>query len=213
MATSFDTIYAKCENRSTDSSLSTQSYLYYYDMFHSLTYAISEFDEECNKDLTDRTDYSYTFYEFTGDGSTTEFVLTSPPSNANIYVKINDTTNTDFTYSLSTVTFNNPPVSGVTIYIYAYVIGQFTETLNDTEISILADGIKVNFVSKTLYKSGQLNQMVYGNSIGIHSQASHNKTLHIIDTDMYKRWKARITEYSYTHDDDDLENLVGDDSD
>lgn len=210
MATSFDDIYAQFENRATDADVSSYDNLYYYQMYQSLKYAIAEFKKGCYKDLNDRVNFSQNIYQFTGDGNTKDFVLNPIPSESTFYISINGTQTTSYTFLVDTISFFTAPALNDEIYIGCYDIGQFNETLNDEEISILADGLKVNLVSKNLYTTKQLSQMIYGNSIGMNSQANHNKTNRDIDEYMYKRWKQRMVDYTYYNDPDDLTGLMGD---
>jgi len=51
--------------------------------------------------------------------------------------------------------------------------------------------------------------MIYGSSVGLHSQANHNKTILTIDQTMYDRWIQRMIMYSYYNNPDNLTGLVG----
>lgn len=211
MATSFDEIYAKFENRATNSYISGVANLYYYEMYQGLTYAISEFKKKCHKDLSDRINFSQEIYQFTGDGSTNDFTLIpNPLTDGLFYVSLDNVSTSAYVVSSNSISFTATPLADVEIYVGNYIIGQFNQTLDDEEISILADGMKVIFVSQNLYKTKQLSQMIYGNSVGLHSQANHNKTLLTIDESMYRKFFIRMCNYSYENDPLNLEDTVGD---
>jgi len=210
MATSFDSIYGSVENYSTDNSLDDlPDNLYYYSMWLSLKWAIAQFRKTSYFDLTDRTDFNQEIYQFTGTGAQTDFVLSPIPTDTIFYVTIDDVETTDYTYLAGTISFTVAPVLSSEIYVGTYTIGAFTDTLEDEEQEILAEGIALNLVKKNLFTTKQLNQMIYGNSIGLYSQANHNKTNNQIYQDFYNLWRVRITEYSYKNDPDDLTGLVG----
>ncbi len=210
MATSFDEIYGLVENFSTDNSLDNlPDNLYYYSMWLSLKWAVSEFKKTSYVDLSNRLDFNQEIYQFVGTGSQKDFILTPIPVDSIFYVTIDEVETSAYTYSNSILSFTNAPGLNIPIYVGNYTIGSFLETLDDEEQLILAEGIALNLVKKNLFATKQLNQMLYGNSIGLHSQANHNKTSGMLYKDFYGIWKSRITEYSYKNDPDDLTGLVG----
>jgi hypothetical protein len=95
------------------------------------------------------------------------------------------------------------------IYIGAYVVGSFTVDLTINEKRILAEAMTIPYLENKINHSAQLDQMVFGTNLGIHSQANHNKTLLSIKQDQYSKINRMISDYSYRSDPDDLENLVG----
>ena len=215
MATSFDTIYGLNSAITTNSRIQNLSTnLYYYNLFQYLCYAIAGFRKYCYNDLDLRTDFSQEIYEFTGDGATGEFTLSpDPPTGASFYVAVDDVETTGYTYDTDTkvLTITSVPALSSDVYIAGYVIGTFTETLNIDEQRILAEGMIIPFLESNIYMTKQLNQMIYGTPIGLHSQANHNKVNLSIKETAYNRLERMMIDYAFTNDSDDLADLVGSD--
>lgn len=216
MATSFDSIYSLNLAIMTDSKLSSLAdNLYYYALFDYLSFGIAQFRKYCYQDLDDRTDFSQEVYEFTGDGLSGDFVLTTtPPVGYSFYVSVDSTETTNYTYNsvTETVTISPIPADEAAVYIGAYVIGSFTATLNMDEKRILAEGMTIPFQEYNINLTKQLNQMIYGSPVGLHSQANHNKVNLAISEFQYKKIKRLIIDYTYMNDSDDLANLAGQDT-
>lgn len=216
MATSFDTIYGLNSSIMTDSrtqNLATN--LYYYNLFQYISYAIAAFRGYCYKDLDLRTDFSQEIYTFTGDGVSGDFTLSpDPPSGVSLYVAVDDVETTSYTYNSTTKIVSITPVPSLSseVYVGAYIIGTFTETLNIDEQRILSEGMTIPFIESNINMTKQLNQMIYGTPVGLHSQANHNKTNLQIKETAYNRLERMIIDYTFTNDDDDLADLVGSDS-
>lgn len=214
MATSFDDIYCLNGAIMTDSKLSNlPTNLYYFMLSKYLSFAIGEFRKKCYKDLDDRTDFDQEIYEFTGNGTNREFTLSpAPPTSCSFYVTVNDVATTAYTFSDTTnkLTFTNAPASSADIYIGAYLIGSFADDLNIEEKAILAEGMTIPFIEYNINMTKQLNQMIYGTGIGLHSQANHNKVNLEIKNEARRIFKQMMDEYTYTNSPDNLTEMVGD---
>ena len=180
-----------------------------------LAYSIAFFNKWCYKDLTQLTGFDRTEYTFVGDGSTTDFVLSpTPPTGSSFYVGVAGAEEENYTYTegTSTVSFTIAPPKGEPIYIAAYTIGSFDETLSDEEKVILAQGMVIPFIDYEINKTKALEQVSFPRDFNAFSQANHNKVnLAIDDTRVYNLIHA-INEYTYGSfdDNDDLSGLAGD---
>ena len=213
IATTFSDIYNLNEAITNDDNLnSLPDNLYYFTAYQYLLFAIAEFSSVCNQEIETHNEFEQETYDYTGDGSTNEYTLDpTPPTSSSLYVSINDTETENYTFdSVSNIiTFGSTPTSNDDIYIGAYVVGSFTVDLTINEKRILAEAMTIPYLENKINHSAQLDQMVFGTNLGIHSQANHNKTLLSIKQDQYSKINRMISDYSYRSDPDDLENLVG----
>lgn len=213
MATLFDDVYCLNGAIMTDSKISNlPTNLYYFTLSKYLAFSIGQFRKKCYKDLDDRTDFEQEIYEFTGDGTEDEFTLSpAPPTDCSFYITVNDVVTTAYTFDSLTnkITFTTPPASSADIYIGAYVIGSFADDLNVEEKAILAEGMTIPFVEYNINMTKQLNQMIYGTGVGLHSQANHNKVNLEIKNEARRIFKQLMDEYTYTNSPTDLDGLVG----
>jgi hypothetical protein len=178
-----------------------------------LAFSIGSFRKKCYKDLDNRTDFEQEIYEFTGDGTEDEFTLSpAPPTDCSFYITVNDVVTTAYTFDAVTnkLKFTTPPALNADAYVGAYVIGSFAGDLNIEERAILAEGMTIPFVEYNINMTKQLNQMIYGNSVGLHSQANHNKVNLEIKNEARRTFKQSMDEYTYTNSPTDLDGLVGD---
>lgn len=214
MATSFDEIYCLNSVIMTDSKTSNlPTNLYYFILNKYLSFSIGQFRKKCYKDLDDRTDFDQEIYTLTGDGNADEFTLSpAPPTDCSFYVTIDDVVTTAYTFNSTTnkIKFTDTPSNGADIYIGAYVIGGFASDLNIEEQTILAEGMTIPFVEYNINMTKQLNQMIYGTGIGLHSQANHNKVNLEIKNEARRIFKQLMDEYTYTNAPDNLNEMVGD---
>jgi hypothetical protein len=214
MATSFDEIYGLNGAIMTDSKISNlPTNLYYFSLSKYLAFSIGSFRKKCYKDLDNRTEFSQEIYEFTGNGTEDDFTLSpAPPTSCSFYITVNDVVTTAYAFDDLTnkITFTTPPVSNADIYIGAYVIGSFADDLDIGEKTILAEGMTIPFIEYNINMTKQLNQMIYGNSVGLHSQANHNKVNLEIKNEARRIFKQLMDEYTYTNSPTDLDGLVGD---
>lgn len=214
--TSFDSIYPLNQAIMTDNNLaSLTDDLYYYLLSVYLDFAIAEFDGKCFQDLDDITSFSQEIYNEIGDGISTDFILspdppTSTEMSTSLYIAIDGVETTDYVYTsiTKTVSFTSPPALNSEIYIGAYIIGYFTDDLTRNEKRILAEGMTIPFTEGQITKTKAMNQIVYGQGSGMHSQANHNKVNQDILDGKYQRLHQMIADYTYTKDPDNLENLA-----
>lgn len=115
------------------------------DLQSYLLSAIPEFNVPISiiEKIQDYTEAQGMSEEFTGDGETTTFVLsTEPMENSIIEVSIDSTVFPDgynYDAETKTITFDIPPEENINISISWYFCGEFTNDLNLTEQSILSD--------------------------------------------------------------------------
>ncbi|MFW5889666.1 MAG: hypothetical protein ACOCUD_04740 [Bacillota bacterium] len=174
--------------------------------------AIAFFDDYCNKDLSDYTATSQTSCELTGDGSTTVFSLScSPASGSSLYVSIDETENTSYSFNEDTneITFDSAPSTDSEIYVGAYKVGEFTNDLNIQEKIILANAMSLPYLKFYMQKRLHLNQMVYGNEYGVHSQANQTKENRTTYESRRKEIMQDIMMYTYKQTNDDFEGVSG----
>lgn len=219
MATSFSEIY--CLNRLIRNSPTlkklTPSELNYIS-YGYLQFAISYFMYDCRKDITNYTAPYNMDYNFTGDGSDTEFVLEPlPPSDVSLEVVIvgeqSNTTvsSSEYSYNPETgiVTFNNAIASGTDITITAYDSGSFSEDLDLREMNILAEGMNVPYLEAFKNDENELRYIVSGNSLRFFSQANHMLASNEnVMNQMYKTVDALISDYSYKGSVDEYAGLA-----
>jgi len=214
IATTFSDIYDLNEAITNDDNLnSLPNNLYYFTAYQYLLFAIAEFVDVCNVDIENHTAFTQETYNFTGDGSTIQYTLSpTPPALCELYVSINDVETTNYTFDsvLNTITFSSTPVLNDDIYIGAYIEGSFLVDLTINEKRILSEAMTIPYIESKINRSVQLDQMVYGANLGIHSQANHNKVLSQEKQDKYLKIHQMIVRYSFRSDPDDLDNLVGD---
>lgn len=168
------------------------------------------FGDYCYKNLNNYTSTVTEYYEFVGNGVLTQFVLPStPPSDCEFYVSVNDVEIENYTFNSSTNTMIISPVVTGNIYIGAYKTGNFTDTLNIQEITILARAMQIPWTEFMLLKKKHLDQIVYGKNMQVHSQANHTKenrdTLQLLKDNVMQD----IFYYTYKQNDDTLNGING----
>lgn len=219
MGTSFKEVYCLNQVIKSDPRIEKLSEPeYYFICYKYLQYAMSIFRYDCKKKLDDNIPYSKITYWFTGNGKDNVFMLDEnvvSPDNFYIYKRLSgsekDIVITDYTYSVetNTITIEDIPEANSTITITNYVIGEFTDTLDITEKTILAEAMNIPFTEEQLYNLKLMNFTVYGGSIKIHSQAEHIKVLNESLSQIRNKIDGLISNYSYRSDDHDLLGLGG----
>lgn len=212
MATSFDKIYALNQVIQNNRRLKAMpDNLFYHTLFQYLSFAIAHFRKKCFKDLDDRTDFVQQVYEFTVTGTTANLTLNPPPpTNATIYVEVNDVETTNFTFTApNTLEVTNMPNQSNEIYVGAYVIGEFNPDLNIDEQRILAEGMNIPFVENEIFATKALEQVMYSSGVNWASQGNHNKASNEIRKEHYQRLNQMIVEYTFLNDSNNLMGLVG----
>lgn len=219
MATQFSDLYdefLQTEVEDTKLQSRTPDYLSFYlalllkrarERFRDLAYRNSGFQLLKMEDVVESVRQTYDF-SATGT-STTQTLSPAPPANAEFYVTVNNVVTTSFTFDSGTneITITNMPNQTNTIYVGTYTDGQFNQTLNLTENGIIIDLMGNEYLKDKNKAEKHINQRVYGRDYGMHSQASHIKSI----TETYdlfdKRIAQRINLYTYRQSPDNLERL------
>lgn len=225
--TTFDDIYCQSYVIKQDSRLQKLNRYEYYSLcWRYLKFAISLFQYDCLREpatnpLTKVQDYE-PFYEkdytYIGNGIDTEYALPTPPKeDYQLYVavkNIEDETYTEvfaYTYDPSneTVTFAEPPAGNSSVRIIAFSAGTFHSYLDDREIAILAEGMIIPYLEEQRNNRSLLNQVVYGGSVKMHSQAEHLKIVNQSTSEQYNVVDGLIKEYSYKSNHECYKGLSG----
>ncbi len=169
------------------------------------------FADYCYKDLTDYTATDNETYEFDIDGTTDDFVLSpAPPSSSEFYISIDDVETEDYTFNSAnnTITLSSTPLNSE-LYIGAYKTGNFTDTLNIQEITLLARAMTIPWLEYMLLKKKHLDQIVYGKNMMVHSQANHTQTNKEVLELIKNNLMQDIIYYTYKQNDDTLDGING----
>lgn len=210
MATLFDDVYTLNGAIQNDSRLTDKpTNIYYFILYQYLAFAIGEFSQYCYKDLLDTTPFQQSINTYESDGIATSFVLTNtPPINSVFYISIDgvELEKTEYSYDsiTNTVTTN---FGGTDIYISAYVVGEFNDSLNLREKTILADAMTFAFVANFTNDDTQLEQLMYS-GVDMFSQSQHNKVN--INIEEFRRSNSfrQMIYYSYGRDMPNTINLA-----
>lgn len=220
MATSFKDIYCLADVIRNDSWLVGKPQNLVYVLFYLyLEHSISYFVYDCNVDLNDNIPFSQQEYGFMSDGLDNQYLLSpAPPTDCEFYVGYRENDESqyiqtyDFSYDLMTniLTINDNPPINWEVYVSGYIVGQFNNSLNVKEKAILAQGMNVPWSQGQVFKNSLLNQMVYGGTTKIYSQANHiNSTMNVVNNQYYKYVMGMINEYSYKASPNNLKGLGG----
>jgi hypothetical protein len=170
------------------------------------------FGDYCYKDLNNFVATQREYYQFVGDGTTNQYTLSpSPPLSCEFYVSINDIETEGYSFNNGTniLTLSATPTSGKNIYVGAFKVGQFTETLNIQEITLLARGMTIPWIEFMLQKKKHLDQIVYGKDMQVHSQANHTQINKETLAQIRKDLLQDMFYYTYKQSDDELEGISG----
>jgi len=88
-------------------------------------------------------------------------------------------------------------------------IGNFTDDLNDQEITYIARGMTVPYLEFQLQKQKHLNQLVYGKDYQVHSQANHMKEVRETIKNVREELIQDMVMNSYQQDSDELKGSSG----
>ena len=200
--TSFDEIYI--QNGLIMEELRGQSKpdnLYYFILYQHLKFAIGEFSQFCYKDLLDITPFIQTIDTYDSDGVETNFILEStPPQDAIFYVGVDGVKLSDSEFSYDELTNSiTTSISGSSIYISGYIIGNFNVDLNLREIAILAEAMTETYLESFVNSPKQLEQVMYS-GVDMFSQSQHNKVN--VEAEKFRRSVSfkNMTYYSYGKD-------------
>lgn len=101
------------------------------------------------------------------------------------------------------------PNQANTIFIGAYVNGEFNQTLTLTERGIFVDLMGIIYLKDKKKKALHINQSVYGSDYRMHSQASHIRALDDMYNINYELILRKINLYTYRNSLDSLKRLGG----
>ncbi len=224
IGTLFTEIYEANEILKNDNRLNAKPTNLVYQLYYQyLKFAIGFFYRDCYKDLSNHIPFSQVIYKFVTDGVDNQFLLespTTPPENCYFYVGIAPDDNTSyteitcdkFTYDEDThVLETNGDVIAENniIYISAYIIGEFEESLVFDEINILNEGMLVPYNKEQQNRNSLLNQRVYGGSQNMYSQSNHISAVHNVLKDQEQRVRELIVQYTYRASPNKLKGLGG----
>lgn len=185
--------------------------------FEYLKFAISYFIYDCRKNLNDRIDPVYSFYQFIADGVDDTFLLSpSPELNYNfvVYTIIGESKELVYNYTYDElngwIKFDSVPVVNTVIQVKAYTNGEFNDTLDIREMNILSEGMIVPFLSEAKNDENMIKYIVTGKSLRFFSQANHISSMESsLNSQMYNTINSLISEYSYKGSEDSYRGLAG----
>lgn len=223
MSTSFLEIYKQAEIIKNDNRIAQKPTYKIYELYYSyLKYAISYFMYDCYKDITNQipfTDFEF-FYLANGVDNQFSLITSPPPNNSNFYVgyrsdnisNYTEVSSNNYTFdsaaNVLTITSSILP-QDTEVLVAWYVIGNFIDNLNYAEISILSNGMIVPYLQEQENKNSLLNQIVYGGSTKIYSQAEHISAVHKVSETQYDKVKQMIYDYTYKANSQDYKGLSG----
>lgn len=222
MATLFQTLFdefLETEINSLDLSKYSPPYLSRYltklltrarEEFYNLAYSNSGYTNNKMDDIVDFYNREYNF--FVSSTPTESFLLSPNPVNGSeFYITNNDVelNSTDYIYNEETgiITINNLTEIDSEIIIISFKNGQFNQTLNLIEKSILIDWMGV-IVQKDKIKEQKLyNMSLYGRDEGMGSQANHLKSLQNGYKEDRKNIETKTIEYTFRNSPDNLQGM------
>lgn len=214
MATLFIDIYKENEIIRNDNRLKFKPTNKIYELYYLyLKSGIALFSRCCYKNLANNIPFSQTEYLFKSNGIDNEYLLESPnipPENCNFYVGYTTDINTsyveinenEYSYNKTThiLTINSTDkiiIENDYIYVSAYIIGQFNDTLDYDEVNILVNAMNIPFLQEQENRNSLLNQIVYGGGQKIYSQGEHINSVHKVLKDQKDSVNVMIKEYTY----------------
>lgn len=226
MATLFTDIYLKNEIIRNDNRLKYKPTNEIYKLYYLyLQTGISMFFRVCYNNLKNHIPFSQTEYLFIANGTDNEYLLESPnapPEFCKFYVGYTVDKNTTYTeiteneYSYDKythiLTINSSDkiiAENNIVYVSAYIIGEFNDTLDYDEINILVNAMNIPFLQEQENRNSLLNQMVYGGGQKLYSQGEHIKQVHSVVLDQENKVITMIKDYSFTANPNKLKGLGG----
>lgn len=213
--TTFNDVYCQAYVIKNDSRIQKlKPYEYYSLCWRYLKYAISLFEYDCLHEppcnpLSKVQDYFPFYekdYEYIGDGLESEFYLPTPEvSDYQLYVAIKAIEEDDYVETKQyiykedeeKIIFAYPPLANSSVKIVCFSPGSFKSYLDEREVAILAEGMTIPFLEEQQNNRQLLNQVVYGGSVKMHSQAEHLKIVGQIGSNQYNIVDNLIKDYSY----------------
>lgn len=225
--TSFEDVYCQAYVIKNDNRIQKLKIYEYYSLcWRYLKYAISLFQYDCLHEppcnpLSKVQDY-YPFYEkdyeYVGDGLESEFYLPTPDiTEYQIYVAIKNIDEDDYVETKQyiynkdneKIIFASPPTQNSMVKIVCFYPGTFKSYLDEREVAILAEGMTIPFLEEQQNNRQLLNQVVYGGSVKMHSQAEHLKIVNSVGKNQYSVVDDLIKDYSYKSNRDCYGGLSG----
>ena len=120
--------------------------------------------------------------------------MPSPPENAEFYIEIDGVKVENYTFDSIADVLTLP--NGGEIYVGAYVIGEFNNTLTLKEKVILADAMNEWFIESKVNDPTALEQIMYA-GVEMSSQAQHNKVN--LDIEKFRNSKSFKNMILYTY--------------
>ena len=225
--TTFDDVYCQSYVIKQDNRLQKLNRYEYYSLcWRYLKFSISLFQYDCLREpasnsLTKVQDHEPFYekdYSYIGNGIDTEYHLPTPPrEDYQLYVAVKNIEDKDYTEVLTytynpsneTIIFADPPPNNSSVKIIVFSVGSFNSHLDDREIAILAEGMVIPYLEEQRNNRRLLNQIVYGGSVKMHSQAEHLKIVNQSVNDQYDVVDGLIKEYSYKSNRECYEGLSG----
>lgn len=196
MATSFDEIYSLNSSIKNNSDIQGKpDNIYYFLLNQHLMFAVGVFCEYSYINLLDMNEFKQEIYQFNTTVDTTEYVLfPPPPENAEFYIEIYGIRELDYSFNSNTNVLTLP--KGGEVYVGAYVIGEFNNTLTLKEKVILADAMNEWFIESKVNDPTALEQIMYA-GVDMSSQAQHNKVN--LDIEKFRNSKSFKNMILYTY--------------
>ena len=207
--TNFDEIYMLNGSIQKENYSGTPDNIYYFMMSNYLTFAIGVFCEYSYIDIADYVPFEQEIYTFSTLSTETEITLVpAPPIDSELYISIDGVSLDDSEYSYDeatqTIILAN---GGGEVYVGAYIVGQFNNTITIKEKIILADAMSEWFTEGTVNDSSNLTQVMYA-GVEFSSQANHTKAN--LDVEKFRNGKSfkNMLMYTYTKNMPDTINLA-----
>ena len=159
--------------------------------------------------IVDYTEYSNDLYEFTTDGTDNEYLLENPTpavgSEIDVYHIDDDGAYiivTDFTYNSNTnvVTVNETLDADITLYIAAYIIGEFTDTIVGELITVLAEGMLLPYQKAYQNSTPNMKQRSSSKDANTYAQSPFKRILSVDVKDQESRIKRLRQSYTKSYD-------------
>ena len=190
--------------------------------------AISYFENDCYKNISEYKDFKQHELYFKYDGTDNQLYVGNideliDTTYENIYIGYRFSSDEvytevkEFTYDEfdSIITIEQDlGLDGRTceLYIAFYNIGEFNENekLNDTEVNILVLGLQACWINNQRLKENLLNQRTYMESNKMYSQANHMQTItELYQSVQFKEMQQAIISYTFKQTKDNCYWMLG----
>ncbi len=206
MSVSYTSIFEKYNAQVEDSELlsrlTDQEYTELLDLF--LSKAKSIYFKLCTKDLTDVEKPVFHTEDFVYSDSN-EFIISQYPVDPNedaieLVCRVNEVDITTYTFDAETLKFTITSVltEDDDVQCGYNFFGQFNEDLDDEEQFILAEGCKLVWTDRQLYKEKKLRDRLGNKDYPApHSPANLIDKLSTLKNDTLKQLKSLVVDYSF----------------